>query len=509
MRSAALQIETGPSGPDRVSHKGGDPASKPNESAELLQRLQYLVVTLVVVCSLIVVLYGIAMGYAVLQVHPVVLYLLLVSSLTLLGYVEALHYSNVSIERYDMTPYAEEYPKSCKVQSLVNTNEKVQRFLVGRQFFVIFVVFIVAQCTTLPHFPEDFLGMPKAAVLALLGSGIPGIMIVLTFGQLIPQLFVEEFTIPFINMYGCYAVTQLCFAAEFVGVCNFSWLLFHGVDTLFFGHKKAPPTNSASPMRLPPGERDDPTSPVVPYAEDEADGTEFASIRMGWFDVLKHIWSTGVTLGALIIVGYGISQGYSVLEAPVPVLYVIFFGCLTLLFYLEGLMICVVATQYWDPEEFKISHPRAYAMHILVNKPDTVKKFIVGRQFFTLMTNFLLAQVSVFPSFPSNGYDPILFFIVVRSGLVGVMITLAFAQLLPELLAARHPLSFMNFYGSVSIVRLSLAMDKLGVGHCAWFIYYATRGMLFKHPDVEIDPEKGGVKTSDSALDGTKVLVAK
>ena len=46
------------------------------------------------------------------------------------------------------------------MQKLVNTNEKVQRFLVGRQFFVIFVVFIIAQCTTLPRLPSDYLGEP-------------------------------------------------------------------------------------------------------------------------------------------------------------------------------------------------------------------------------------------------------------------------------------------------------------------------------------------------------------
>jgi hypothetical protein len=109
---------------------------------------------------------------------------------------------------------------------------------------VIFVVFIIAQCTTLPHYPANFLGMPQTAVIVLLGVGIPGIMLVLTVGQLIPQLYVEEFTIPFTNLYGCYAVTQLCFAAEFVGVCNFSWLLFHAVDSLFFGHKKAVPRNN-------------------------------------------------------------------------------------------------------------------------------------------------------------------------------------------------------------------------------------------------------------------------
>jgi hypothetical protein len=202
------------------------------------------------------------------------------------------------------------------------------------------------------------------------------------------------------------------------------------------------------------------------------------SLRIGWFDILKHIWSTGVTLFSLFVVCYGISQKYSVLSAPVPALFLLFAAALTLLFYLEGLMICIVSTQYWDPEDFRESHPRAFALHKLVNKPDLVKRFIVGRQFFTLLTNFLLAQITVFSTWSSEGYDPVLFFIFIRSGLVGVLIVLAFAQLLPELLAARHPVAFMNFYGAITIVRLSLIIESLGVGHCAWFLFYSTRGFL-------------------------------
>ena len=111
-------------------------------------------------------------------------------------------------------------------------------------------------------------------------------------------------------------------------------------------------------------------------------------------------------------------------------------------------MICIVATQFWDPESFAKTHSRAYMIHKVVNQPDVLKRFIVGRQFFTVLTNFLLAQIAVFPTWPGNGYPPVLFFIVIRSGLVGVMIVLAFAQLCPELLAARYPLFFMNMYGS-------------------------------------------------------------
>ncbi len=143
-------------------------------------------------------------------------------------------------------------------------------------------------------------------------------------------------------------------------------------------------------------------------------------------------------------------------------------------------MICIVATQYWDKELFKESHPNAYAMHDVVNKPDVMKRFIVGRQFFTVLTNFLIAQIAVFEEWSSDGYDPVLFFIVIRSGLVGVMVTLAFGQLLPELLAARHPLFFMNMWGSYSVVQLSLFIEALGIGHCAWLVFYSTKNMLCK-----------------------------
>ena len=202
--------------------------------------------------------------------------------------------------------------------------------------------------------------------------------------------------------------------------------------------------------------------------------------ELNWFDYLKYLWSTVVTLGSVIIVIYGISIQAYVLPVPPGVAYVMAIVLLITLYYLEGLMIAIVGTQYWDPETFKDVYPGAYKIHRMMSEPENVKRFIIGRQFFTVLTNFLLAQILVFAHWKSDGYDPILFFIVVKSGLVGVMIILAFAQLLPELLAAQFPLRFMNMYGSFTICYMSLFFDTLGVGHAAWAIYYTTRRCCFK-----------------------------
>jgi len=102
-------------------------------------------------------------------------------------------------------------------------------------------------------------------------------------------------------------------------------------------------------------------------------------------------------------------------------------------------------------ESFRDVYPRAYLIHKLINQPDNVKRFIIGRQFCTVLTGFLLAQIFTFADFANDGYDPVAFFIIIKSGLVGVLIVLAFGQLMPELLAAEFPLRFMDMPGTVAI----------------------------------------------------------
>lgn len=71
-----------------------------------------------------------------------------------------------------------------------------------------------------------------------------------------------------------------------------------------------------------------------------------------------------------------------------------------------------------------------------------------------------------------------LFYVLCKSGLVGVLITLSFGQLLPELLAQEFPVQFMNAFGSYSVSAFALVLEQLGVGHFAWAIYYMLRNCI-------------------------------
>eukprot|EP00607_Mallomonas_marina_P010404 CAMPEP_0182422028 /NCGR_PEP_ID=MMETSP1167-20130531/7600_1 /TAXON_ID=2988 /ORGANISM="Mallomonas Sp, Strain CCMP3275" /LENGTH=326 /DNA_ID=CAMNT_0024599731 /DNA_START=563 /DNA_END=1543 /DNA_ORIENTATION=- len=298
----------------------------------------------------------------------------------------------------------------------------------------------------------------------------------MTFGQLIPQLFVEQYTLPFMNLYGNVFVMDLCNTAEFLGVCHFSWLLYFTVSGVV--------CRSLRQQQL----KGESTEEIGIIVEEQVEKVE----PYGAWDLFRFTWSTFATFSSVFLILLGISRGHAILPAPIGACYVVLIIFLGLLFYLEGLMICIVATQFWDKETFKELYPRAYMLHELVNRPENLKRFIIGRQFFTVLSNIMLAEVTAFPSWRHQTWNPAGFYAIIQSGLIGALTTLAFAQLCPELLAAEFPLRFMNMYGSFMVVRICLFIESIGIGHCSWVFYFLTR-KLFCGAHEDIDEIRPGV----------------
>ena len=71
---------------------------------------------------------------------------------------------------------------------------------------------------------------------------------------------------------------------------------------------------------------------------------------------------------------------------------------------------------------------------------------------------------------------------------MGVLVTLSFGQLMPELLAQEYPLRFMNMIMAYSVGYISLFFDAVGVGHGAWTVYFLTRGLLCGRYEAKEEP---------------------
>lgn len=116
--------------------------------SNICEKIKLVIASMAVFLLILIVFVGVSLTYCILKLFPVANFILMFGALILLAYVEALHYAAVAVEKWDMTAYAERYPRAVKCHSFVDTPEKVKKFLVGRQFFVIFVVFLLAQITT-------------------------------------------------------------------------------------------------------------------------------------------------------------------------------------------------------------------------------------------------------------------------------------------------------------------------------------------------------------------------
>jgi len=196
--------------------------------------VRYVGATVLTLCCIGLVIYAIGKGYAALPGHPILLYLIFLFVVILLGYLEGLQIAILALERTSPSTFKER-KRAYVSHSLAmrNRGRNVQRFLVGRQFFVVFVVFICAQLTTYSKIREELYWMPDFIFTAIIQTGLPGALIVLSFGQLMPQLIATTNPVDFMNFRGTWSVIQLCLTFEAIGVTHFSWVLSWVVRTVF------------------------------------------------------------------------------------------------------------------------------------------------------------------------------------------------------------------------------------------------------------------------------------
>jgi hypothetical protein len=194
---------------------------------------RYVFATVLTIISISLIVYAIAEGHAALPGHPIMQYALLIFDLTLLAYLEGLQVAILALERVRYSTFPEHMTRAIASHKLATANRghNVQRFLVGRQFFVVFVVFLCAQLTTYATLSIPW--MPKVLFTVLIETGLPGALIVLAFGQLMPQLVAATHPITFMNLVGTWSVIQLCLCFEAVGVTHFSWVLSWTVKKMF------------------------------------------------------------------------------------------------------------------------------------------------------------------------------------------------------------------------------------------------------------------------------------
>jgi hypothetical protein len=201
--------------------------------------------------ALAFVCYGNIIGKAALKdTHWIVNFMIFIFALVLLAYLEGLQVAILALESSNREDWEETHPRAFRLHEIATRGKNVQRFLVGRQFFVIFVVMMSSQVTTFPELerPDEF---PAFLWFALVETALPGALIVLAFGQLMPQLIASRHSVLFCNLPGAICVLYLTLILEATGLTHFSWLLTATVARLFGIHSLSDDAEASEEIRDP------------------------------------------------------------------------------------------------------------------------------------------------------------------------------------------------------------------------------------------------------------------
>ena len=196
---------------------------------------------------------------------------------------------------------------------------------------------------------------------------------------------------------------------------------------------------------------------------------------------MKHLFSFAFSIFLLVATVYivllGILSGESsmtlVFGSPVWLTFLLLVFTLLLLSSLEGSQIAIVSLSDRNPDQLtgvKSEYPKAYSVMRLICSKLRSQQYLAGRQFFVILTVFVIAQITSFPrmeflpftSYPVTQLPDWVNLICFKFGFLGALLVLWTAQLIPQYFANRHPDMFLNFPGNFLVVRLCLLIESIG-----------------------------------------------
>ncbi|KAL3790155.1 hypothetical protein HJC23_009592 [Cyclotella cryptica] len=142
-----------------------------------------------------------------------------------LSMIEGEQASLVGLPPVDPDLYKDSHPITYKVAALAFRGDNLDRYLMGRQFMVLLVVFVIGQCTAPLDPTVDVLGLPSGVKFVFLDIGLATIVFTCVLGQLTTQVNASHCMIDFANNYFALFTLYVAMTIEFTGVMHSAYLI--------------------------------------------------------------------------------------------------------------------------------------------------------------------------------------------------------------------------------------------------------------------------------------------
>jgi hypothetical protein len=458
---------------------------EPSTLAVAWDYIRYLYSAVIVVFGLVVIGQGIVDKQVAIydvfgeDLPPWLAFLITILLISWLAFLEGSQAGIVGMLGVDKRQYETTHPLTHKVTSLCHSEtgldgfpkENINAFIVGRQFLVIFVVFIISQTLTFKTDQDLPFNLPSWFGEAFLESGLLGAVITIVFGQLMSQLVASKCNVDYLNSYVCYVTAVVALSIEYSGLMHIVYVLG------WLSTKLAGGANDESSDQ----------KPLLDHAGDPSSASKHGetTLSKAWYNLRCLISAFLLSFALAVVIDSLFEERTNLWDSVPPAAgFVIFLLLLFMAGTLEGFQIALFACQKMDPDTFRDSHPRAY-QNLTQLSGEKLNAFLIGRQVLITLLVFILSQVTTISAL-EEGEDTVFGLPVglqeglLETGLLGALITTILGSLTARVIATAFPLGFCNAPGMGLVVHVCLFFEWIGVTNVAWplsTVYQKGTGM--------------------------------
>jgi|EP00979_Chaetoceros_neogracilis_P017926 silicon transporter len=374
--------------------------------------------------------------------HPAVAYVLIWVAIGWLTMVEGGQASLVGLAPVNPELYRDSHPIAYKCTKITNKGDNLDRYLLGRQFMVVIMVFTVNMSGG-PLENAELWGFPSWLSGIFLQSGLAMILFTCNVGQLNTQVNASLCMLDYIDSYFGLFTLWVSMAIEFSGLLHSSYLVQMLVAKLA---GKSIESNE-DPRNA--GEN------IFFY------GRCFASLAI-------LIGCFAVTLEALFKDQTTMWEG-----VPAWLAVLVFFFLMSVVGMLEGMQIAFFAVAKLPASERGDSVWALKTCNLLFKgEGNNLPGFMIGRQLCVVSCMFFVARVTSV----SVGDQGNIFGVsdglqeLFNTGLLGALITTICASISWQLVASAFPMAFLSNPITYFLLRLCLILEATGLCGAAWLI---------------------------------------
>ena len=158
------------------------------------------------------------------DVHPAAAAVILWAGIIWMSMVEGGQCSLVGLPPVDRELYKESHPITYKICGWAHKGDNLNRYLMGRQFMVIFINFTISLAGA-PLAGAQVLGLPQWIIAIFLESGIAMVLTNVIIGQLTSQVNASHCMLDYINNHFMTFTYWVAALIEITGVMHTSYLI--------------------------------------------------------------------------------------------------------------------------------------------------------------------------------------------------------------------------------------------------------------------------------------------